>query len=86
MNILDVMNDQEAFAPWFEGPSWDSWRVILRAAYALPMSPQELEVFAELAGWASAAEASCPSVVRGRWSAGREGQHREPAGRLRGDA
>jgi len=50
VNILDVMNDQEAFAPWFEGPSWDSWRVILRAAYALPMSTDELATFRELAG------------------------------------
>jgi hypothetical protein len=50
VNIIDVMNDEEAFAPWFEGPSWDPWRVILRAAYCLPMTPYELEVFTELAG------------------------------------
>lgn len=50
MNILDVMNDPEAFAPWFAGPSWDAWRCILRAAYCLPMSPQELVRFDELAG------------------------------------
>ena len=50
MNVIDVMNDAEAFAPWFEGPSWDGWRVILKAAYALPMTPQELIAFGELAG------------------------------------
>ena len=50
MNVIDVMNDAEAFAPWFEGPSWDAWRVILKAAYALPMTPQELIAFGELAG------------------------------------
>ena len=50
VNILDVMNDPEAFAPWFAGPSWDAWRCILRAAYCLPMSPQELVRFDELAG------------------------------------
>jgi hypothetical protein len=50
VNIIDVMNDEEAFAPWFEGPSWDAWRVILKAAYALPMTAEELVVFGELAG------------------------------------
>jgi hypothetical protein len=29
------------FAPWFPGASWDPWRVILRAAFALPMSDAE---------------------------------------------
>jgi hypothetical protein len=50
VNIIDVMNDEEAFAPWFDGPSWDAWRIILRAAYCLPMTPQELIAFGELAG------------------------------------
>ena len=50
VNIIDVMNDEEAFAPWFDGSSWDAWRIILRGAYALPMSVSELEVFGELAG------------------------------------
>ena len=50
MNVIDVMNDAEAFARWFAGPSWDAWQVILRGAYALPMSPSDLITFGELAG------------------------------------
>jgi hypothetical protein len=50
MNILDVMGDEEAFGPWFVGSSWDAWRCILKAAYALPMSASEIESFKELAG------------------------------------
>jgi hypothetical protein len=45
------MDDAEiGFGRWFDGPSWDAWRVILRAAYALPLSQQELMTFGELAG------------------------------------
>ena len=38
MNIVDAMLDPELFQPWFKGPSWEPWRCVLRAAYALPMS------------------------------------------------
>jgi len=32
------------------GASWDHWRTILRAAYALPMTDAELAFFAEVSG------------------------------------
>ena len=38
------------FADWFEGPSWNAWRVILKAAHALEMTPDEVRLFHELAG------------------------------------
>jgi hypothetical protein len=44
------MSDARAFGPWFEGDSWNAWKAVLRAAFALPMSPDELVTFAELAG------------------------------------
>ena len=30
------------FMRWFEGESWDAWRVILKAAFALPMTKDEV--------------------------------------------
>ncbi len=50
MNVVDCMGDEEAFGPWFHGPSWDAWKVTLKAAFAIRMTPQELITFGELAG------------------------------------
>ena len=66
MNIIDVMNDEEAFAPWFEGPSWDAWRIILRAAYCLPMTPQELITFGELVSRVALFEGAPVTVFDGQ--------------------
>jgi hypothetical protein len=48
--IIDAMDDAECFGPWVEGNSWNAWRTILKAAFALPMMPQELITFGELSG------------------------------------
>jgi hypothetical protein len=48
--IIQAMNDPDAFANWFVGPSWDPWKAVLKGAFALPMTGAELEVFGELAG------------------------------------
>jgi hypothetical protein len=49
--IIDAMTDSEiGFGRWFGGSSWDAWRTILKAAYALPMTDDELVTFRELAG------------------------------------
>ncbi len=50
MNIIDCFDDPECFGPWFQGESWNAWRVILKAAFCVPMTPEELAVFHELAG------------------------------------
>ena len=50
MNIVETMADAELFEPWFAGPSWFAWRVALKAAYALPMSKAERNVFRTIAG------------------------------------
>jgi hypothetical protein len=50
ISIIDAMGDAECCGPWFEGESWDAWKAILKAAFALPMTPQELTIFGELAG------------------------------------
>jgi hypothetical protein len=49
-NIIRALDDERLFRPWFRGPSWDNWRVILKAAYALPMTSAELESFRTVAG------------------------------------
>jgi hypothetical protein len=35
---------------WFPGASWDPWRAVLRAAFALQMTPAEVEFFRTIAG------------------------------------
>jgi hypothetical protein len=47
--ITEAMDDPALFGPWFAGPSWASWRAILRAAFALPMSDEELGLFRAVA-------------------------------------
>jgi hypothetical protein len=39
------------FMRWFDGEScWDPWRVILKAAFALPMTKQEIAFFKTIVG------------------------------------
>ena len=49
-SVLDFINDPSLLRSSFEGPSWDRWRAVLRAAFALPMSRRDLELFAEVSG------------------------------------
>jgi hypothetical protein len=44
--IIDVMDGP--LADSFEGPSWDRWRAILKGAFGLPMTEDELESFREV--------------------------------------
>ena len=47
--IVDAMN--RLFPAWFDGEScWDAWRVILKAAFALPMTKDEVAFFWTIAG------------------------------------
>jgi hypothetical protein len=52
ISIIDAMTDEECFGRWFQGQgdSWAAWKAILKAAFALPMTPQELVTFGELSG------------------------------------
>jgi hypothetical protein len=49
LSIIDAMDDPHLFAPWFKGASWDGWRSILKAAFALPMTGAEVEFFRTIA-------------------------------------
>jgi hypothetical protein len=43
------MGHRDLFGPYFRGPSWDGWRAVLKAAYALPMTEKELAFFRTIA-------------------------------------
>ena len=47
--IADFVTDANLLGPYFSGASWDRWRAVLRAAFALPMSPRDVELFREVA-------------------------------------
>jgi hypothetical protein len=49
MNIADTLADPELFEPWFPGETWDGWRAVLKAAYALPMTGDEVDFFRTVA-------------------------------------
>src|ERR1700722_7820146 len=46
-NITETMGG--VLADSFQGPSWNRWRAILKAAYALPMTDEEVQLFREVA-------------------------------------
>jgi hypothetical protein len=45
--IIDCMDG--VFAEWFPGDTWMSWRSILKGAFALPMTAEELDFFHQVA-------------------------------------
>lgn len=49
LSIIDLMDDKALLGRWFEGSSWSAWRAILKAAFALPMTPEEITRFRALA-------------------------------------
>jgi hypothetical protein len=49
MNIVDAFDDPALFEPWFRGPSWDGWRAILKAAFAIPITALERDFFRTVA-------------------------------------
>jgi hypothetical protein len=49
-NIIETMDDEKLFGPWFAGKSWDSWRCALKASTGLPLSGSERQLFQQIAG------------------------------------
>jgi hypothetical protein len=49
LNIIDTINDAKLFGPWFSGESWNAWRAILKAIYALPLNVEERAHFQAVA-------------------------------------
>src|ERR1035437_6002782 len=49
IDIVSAMSDKALFEPWFRGETWDGWRAVLKAAYALPMTADEIDFFRTVA-------------------------------------
>jgi hypothetical protein len=50
IDIVEALADPNLFGPWFAGPSWATWRAVLRAAFCLPMDAEDLRLFRGVAG------------------------------------
>jgi hypothetical protein len=46
--IIEAM--ETIFEPWFRGPSWDGWKVVLRPIFGLPLDETETAFFQSVAG------------------------------------
>jgi hypothetical protein len=49
-DIVQAMDHPGLFKQSFDGPSWDNWRAILKAAFCLPMTAREIAFFKSVAG------------------------------------
>jgi hypothetical protein len=49
LSIVSAMNSRLLFGPSFAGSSWDTWRAVLRAAFAEKLSSRERELFRAVA-------------------------------------
>jgi hypothetical protein len=49
MNIVQCLDDANLFGPWFAGPSWSTWKAVLKGAFALKMDDEELKLFRAVA-------------------------------------
>jgi hypothetical protein len=49
LSIAEAMDDPGLFYPWFAGASWDGWRTVLKAAFALPMTDGERQFLRSIA-------------------------------------
>jgi len=55
MDIIRAIEDPNLFGSLFKDPkTWATWRVFLRALFALTMTPEDLEVFTKYTGRATA--------------------------------
>jgi hypothetical protein len=48
--FAEACRDPHLFGPWFEGESWDAWRVLHKALFGEPLDAAELATFTELTG------------------------------------
>ncbi len=48
-SIIDALDAPSLFQPFFAGESWRVWRSVLKGAFALPMTDDEIELFRTVA-------------------------------------
>lgn len=49
IDIVEALDDPNLFGPWFAGPSWSTWKAVLKRAFALPMDDDDLKLFRAVA-------------------------------------
>ena len=49
ISVSDAMASSKLLGPFFDGPSWSTWRTVIKAAFAEKMSAAEIEVFRSVA-------------------------------------
>ena len=49
ITITDAMEDPHLFGQWFDGPSWNVWRAVLKAGFCDPMTAREVQLFRSVA-------------------------------------
>ncbi len=62
LSILQLMEDPEALGRWFNASSWNAWKVVLKATFALPLTCQERKTFSKHTG-----RQCSPKSVRELW-------------------
>ena len=45
IDIVQALDDPLLFGPWFSGPSWATWKAVLKAAFCIPMDEGEIKLF-----------------------------------------
>ena len=50
VTAIDFLTHDKLLGPNFEGPSWDRWRAVTKAAFALRMARSDLRLFREVSG------------------------------------
>jgi hypothetical protein len=69
-NILDAMSSEQWWGPWFSKGDWSAWRSFLPAAFGLPMNADQLAIYQQCTGSATAPTQQCAEA----WAiAGRRG-------------
>ena len=49
LTIIDALDDPALFRLFFDGPSWDMWRIVLKAAHGLKLDKEEQSRFYQVA-------------------------------------
>lgn len=63
MNIIDAIRDERLFRPLFKDlGTWAAWIAFLKAVYALPMDPAELEIYRQCTGRATPPSRPFPEI------------------------
>ncbi len=54
LTILDAIADENLFLPWMQHrATWATWRVVLSALFALPMTAEQLAIYQQHTGRAA---------------------------------